>query len=58
MKLDKDPFLVNMNMVELNGQKVLVQPCLAKSTKGKEVIVGEEQPPRMMKPKSSKDGQW
>jgi hypothetical protein len=24
MKLDKDPFLVNMNMVELNEKKVLV----------------------------------
>jgi RNA recognition motif-containing protein len=26
MKLDKDLFLANMNMVELNGKKVLVQP--------------------------------
>jgi hypothetical protein len=26
MKLDKDPFLVNMNMVELNGKKVLIRP--------------------------------
>jgi hypothetical protein len=24
MKLDKDPFLVNMNMVELDGKKVFV----------------------------------
>jgi hypothetical protein len=24
MKLDKDPFLANMNMVELDGKKVLV----------------------------------
>jgi hypothetical protein len=24
MKLDKDPFPVNMNMVELDGKKVLV----------------------------------
>jgi hypothetical protein len=27
-------------------------------TKGKEVIVGEEWSPRMIKPQSSKDGQW
>jgi hypothetical protein len=27
-------------------------------TKGKEVIIGEERPPRMIKPKSLKDGQW
>jgi hypothetical protein len=26
MKLDKDPFLTNMNLVELNGEKVLVRP--------------------------------
>jgi hypothetical protein len=42
MKLDKDPFLANMNMVELDGKKVLVRPSQAKSTKGKEVIIGEQ----------------
>jgi hypothetical protein len=26
MKLNKDPFLANMNMVELDGKKVLIQP--------------------------------
>jgi hypothetical protein len=26
MKLDKDPLLMNMNMVELEGKKVLAQP--------------------------------
>jgi hypothetical protein len=58
MKLDKDPFLANINMIELDGKKVLVQPSQAESTKGKEVIIGEERPPRMIKPKSPKDGQW
>jgi hypothetical protein len=43
MKLNKDPFLMNMNMVELDGRKVLVQPSLAESTKGNKVIIGEEQ---------------
>jgi hypothetical protein len=57
MKLDKDMFPVNMNIVELNG-KVLVQPSQAKLTKGKEVIIGEKRPLRMIKPKSPKDGQW
>jgi hypothetical protein len=42
MKLDKDPFLMNMNIVELNGRKVLVQPSQAESTKGKDIILGEE----------------
>jgi hypothetical protein len=58
MKLNKDTFLVNMNMVELDGKKVLVQPSQAESTKGKEVIMGEEQSPRMIKSKTLKDGQW
>jgi hypothetical protein len=58
MKLNKDPFLVNMNLVELDGKKVLVQPSQVESTKGKEVIIGEELPMRMIKEKSLKDGQW
>jgi hypothetical protein len=56
MKLDKDPFPANMNMVELNGKKVLVRPSQAESTKGKEVAIGQERPPRMIKPKSLKGG--
>jgi hypothetical protein len=58
MKLDKDRFLVNMNMVKLKRKNVLVRLSQAESTKGKEVVVGEERPPRMIKPKSLKDGQW
>jgi hypothetical protein len=65
MKLNKDPFSMNMNMVELDGKKVLVhpsqaeltkgkevlvQPSQAELTKGKEVIIGEEPTPRMIKP--------
>jgi hypothetical protein len=56
MKLDKDPFPENMNMVELEGKKVLLQSSQAESTKGKEVIIGEEWSSRMIKPKSLKDG--
>jgi hypothetical protein len=56
MKLDKDLFPMNMNMVELEGKKVLVRPSQDEMTKGKEVIIGEEWPPRMIKPKSPKDG--
>jgi hypothetical protein len=58
MKLNKDPFLANMHMVELNGKKTLVRPSHAESTKGKEVVIVEKQSPRMIKPKGSKDGQW
>jgi hypothetical protein len=38
MKLNKDPFLMNMNMVKLYGKKVLVQPSQAESMIGKEVF--------------------
>jgi hypothetical protein len=58
MKLNKDLFPTDMNMVELDGKKILIQPSQAESTKGKEVIIGEKRPPRMLKPKYSKDGQW
>jgi hypothetical protein len=58
MKLDKVPFPMNMNMVELEGKKVLVRPSQAESTKGKEVIIGEERLLRLIKPKTLKNGQW
>jgi hypothetical protein len=58
MKLDKDPFPANMNIIELDGKKVLVQPSQAESTKGKDVIVGDERPSRIIKPKSMKCAQW
>jgi hypothetical protein len=57
MKIDKDSFLANMNMVELEGKKVLVWPSQAEMTKGKDVVIGEEWPLRMIKPKNPKDGQ-
>jgi hypothetical protein len=41
MKLDKDLFPMNMNMVELEGNKVLVQPSQAETTKEKEAVMGE-----------------
>jgi hypothetical protein len=58
MKLDKDPFPMNMNMVVFDGKKILVWQSQAESIKGKEVIIEEERPPRMIKQKSPKDGQW
>jgi hypothetical protein len=58
MMLDRDTFPANMNMVELEGKKVLILPSQAETTKGKEVVIGEEWPLRMIKLKSLKDGQW
>jgi hypothetical protein len=58
IKLDKDPFPANMNMVELNGKKVLVRPSQANLTKGKDVVIGEERQLRMIRPKIPGIGQW
>jgi hypothetical protein len=58
MKFDKDPFPTNMNMVELDGKKVLVRPSQAESTKGKEVVIGEERRLRMIRPKNPEIDQW
>jgi hypothetical protein len=58
MKLDKDPFPANMNMVELDGKKVLVRPSQAELTKGKEVVIGEERQPRMIRPKNLEIDRW
>jgi hypothetical protein len=40
------------------GRRSWVQPSQAESTKGKDVVIGEEWPPRMIKPKCPKDDQW
>jgi hypothetical protein len=58
MKLNKDPFLANMNTVELDGKKVLVRPSQAESTKGKEVVIGEERQLRMIRPKNPEIDRW
>jgi hypothetical protein len=58
IKLDKDSFPTNMNMVELEGKKVMVWSSQAKLTKGKEVVIGEERQLRMIKTQSQRHGQW
>jgi hypothetical protein len=50
--------MIALFSIELEGKKVLVWPSWAETTKGKEVLVGEEWPPRMIKPKGPKDGEW
>jgi hypothetical protein len=57
MKLDNDPLQVNMNTVELEGKKVLVCPSQTESAKGKDVVMGEERQPRMIRPKNLEIGQ-
>jgi hypothetical protein len=50
MQVDNDLFLINV--VDLQGAKVLVQPDQAELTKGKNVIISEE------RPKSCEDKIW
>jgi hypothetical protein len=57
-ELDKYSLPADMNMVELDGKNILVQPSQAESTKGKDVVIREERSPRMIKPKNLKDSQW
>jgi hypothetical protein len=58
MKLNKNSFPTNMNMVEVNGKKVLVRPSHAESTKGKEVVIDEERQPRKIRTKNLEIGHW
>jgi hypothetical protein len=58
VKLNKDSFLVNMNTIELNGKMVLLRPSQAESTKGKEVVIGDERQPRTIRPKNPEIGRW
>jgi hypothetical protein len=56
MKLNKDLFPANMYIVELEGKKIMVQPSQIESTKGKEIVIGEERQSRMIKPKNPETG--
>ena len=42
MQIDQNPFPMNTYVLELKNPKVLIQPNQVKSTKGKNVIIGEE----------------
>jgi hypothetical protein len=47
-----------MNMIELDEENVLIWPFQAESTKGKEVVIGEDRQLRMIRPKNLEIGQW
>jgi hypothetical protein len=47
-----------MNTVELDRKKVLVQPSYDESTKGKEVLIGEQRQSRMIMAKNPEIGRW
>jgi hypothetical protein len=56
MKLDTDPFPIGM--VELMGKKVLVCMDLAKTTKGKNVVISDELHSWMIEPHNPEITVW
>ena len=46
MQVDQNPFPVHV--LELNNPKVLVRPSQAESTKGKNVVIGDERPEKKL----------
>jgi hypothetical protein len=58
MKLDTDPFPMNMNMINFEEKKILVSTSLDESTQGKNVIVSAAPWVKMVKPRSPEPGVW
>jgi len=48
MQVDQNPFPMHAHVLELKNPKVLIRPSQAESTKGKNVIIGEERLERKM----------
>ena len=42
MKVDQNPFPAHTHVLELSNPKLLIRPNQAESTKGKNIIIGEE----------------
>ena len=42
MQVDQNPFPAHTHVLELSNPKVLIRPNQAESTKGKNIIIGEE----------------
>jgi hypothetical protein len=58
MKLDTDPFPVNVNLINIEEKRVLVHTRQADTTRGKNVIMSDEPRARMVKPRNPEPGVW
>jgi hypothetical protein len=58
MKLDTDPFPMNVNMINFEEKRVLVWKRQEETTRGKNVIVSDEPRARVLKPRSPEAGVW
>lgn len=56
MKLDSDPFPVNV--IVFANKKMLIRSHQTESAEGKNVVVHDSVPPRMIKPKNPEVGVW
>jgi hypothetical protein len=50
MRLDTEPFPMNVNVINFEDKRVLVSTSQADMTRGKNVIVSDEPRARMVKP--------
>ena len=48
MQVDQNLFPMHTHVLELKNPKVLIRPNQAESTKGKNVVIGEERPEKKM----------
>jgi len=48
MQVDQNPFPLHTHVLELKNPKVLIRPNQIESTKGKNVVIGEERPEKKM----------
>jgi hypothetical protein len=56
MKLDTDPFPMNVNMINFEEKRILVRTSQAESTWGKNAMVSGEPRAKMVKPRSPEQG--
>jgi hypothetical protein len=56
MKLDTDPFPINV--IDFENKKVLIRSDQTGSARGKNIVVDDSAPPRMIKPKNPVVGEW
>jgi hypothetical protein len=58
MKLETDPFPINVNMINFEEKRILVRTSQADSTRGKNGIVPDEPRAMMVKPRSPEPALW
>jgi hypothetical protein len=58
MRLDTDPFLANVNVIDFEGKKVLVRPIQADTMKGENAVISDEPRIKMLKTQNPEPVEW